>query len=111
MGERVEFVGECDEAALNALYDESSVFVLPSYFEGYGMVLTEALARGLPIVSTTAGAIPDTVPPEAGVLVAPGDEEASRRCSANCSGLHPASSGSQSPPAATLGICQAGITR
>ncbi len=76
VGERVEFVGECDEAALNALYDESSVFVLPSYFEGYGMVLTEALARGLPIVSTTAGAIPDTVPPEAGVLVAPGDEEA-----------------------------------
>ena len=76
IGKRVEFVGECDEAALNALYEQSSIFVLPSYFEGYGMVLTEALARGLPVVSTTAGAIPDTVPSEAGVLVAPGDDEA-----------------------------------
>ena len=76
VGERVEFVGECDNAALNALYDESSIFVLPSYFEGYGMVLAEALARGLPVVSTTAGAIPDTVPSAAGILVAPGDDEA-----------------------------------
>ncbi len=76
VSERVEFVGECDDAALSSLYDESSIFVLSSYFEGYGMVLTEALARGLPIVSTTAGAIADTVPSDAAVLVAPGDEDA-----------------------------------
>ena len=76
MSERVEFLGECGDATLSSLYDGSSVFVLSSYFEGYGMVLTEALARGLPIVSTTGGAIADTVPPDAGVLVAPGDEAA-----------------------------------
>jgi glycosyltransferase involved in cell wall biosynthesis len=51
---------------------------LPSYFEGYGMVLAEALAHGLPVVSTTAGAIPDTVPRDAGVLVPPGDAVALR---------------------------------
>ena len=73
---RVTFPGEAGVAEMEALYDASSVFVLPSHFEGYGMVLTEALARGLPVVSTTGGAIPHTVPPDAGILVPPGDAAA-----------------------------------
>ena len=76
LDERISFLGESEPDALDALYDGSSVFVLPSHYEGYGMALTEALARGLPIVSTTGGAIPYTVPAEAGVLVPPGDDEA-----------------------------------
>ncbi len=74
--DRFEFVGECDRPRLDALYDRSTLFVLPSFFEGYGMALTEALVRGLPIISTTGGAIPFTVPADAGVLVSPGDEVA-----------------------------------
>jgi len=70
---RVELLGELDTAALMAAYHQADVFVLPSFHEGYGMVLAEALARGLPIISTTAGAIPDTVPADAGLLVPPGD--------------------------------------
>ena len=73
---RVTFPGECGAAEMEALYDASTLFVLPSHFEGYGMVLTEALARGLPVVSTTGGAIPHTVPPDAGILVPPGDAAA-----------------------------------
>ena len=64
----------CDEVA--PLYASAHLFVLPSRFEGYGMAYTEAIAHGLPVVGTTAGAIPQTVPPSAGVLVPPDDVEA-----------------------------------
>ena len=73
LDERVRLAGEHDEAGVDRAYAESDVFVLASHHEGYGMVLAEAMAHGLPIVSTTAGAIPDTVPPGAGLLVEPGN--------------------------------------
>ncbi len=76
LADRVDFRGAVDAATLARYYDRSDVFVLASWHEGYGMALTEALARALPIVSTTAGAIPETVPAEAGLLVPPGDVEA-----------------------------------
>ena len=74
--DRVSFVGEREGEQLEAQYHGASVFVLASHYEGYGMALTEALARGLPVVSTTGGAIPFTVPADASVLVPPGDAEA-----------------------------------
>ncbi|MFO1351951.1 MAG: glycosyltransferase [Gammaproteobacteria bacterium] len=71
--QRVAFHGEIQPASLAEYYRHADVFVLPSHYEGYGMALAEALAYGLPIVSTTAGAIPDTVPAAAGLLLPPGD--------------------------------------
>lgn len=71
--ERVTVAGAVSDDRLEALYNESDVFVLASRFEGYGMAYAEAIAHGLPIVGTTAGAIPDTVPTDAGILVPPGD--------------------------------------
>lgn len=73
---RVTLAGVLTDAELAALYDGGDVFVLASRYEGFGMVLTEALARGLPIVATTAGAVPHTVPADAGLLAGAGDAAA-----------------------------------
>lgn len=72
---RVTFVGELSEAALAAAYDAADVFVLATRHEGYGMAVAEAVARGLPVVSTPTGAIPDLVDPSSGVLVGIDDVE------------------------------------
>jgi len=73
---RVEIAGQVDDETLAAAYAAADLLVMPSFHEGYGMALSEALARGLPIVATTAGAIPETVPAEASTLVPPGDARA-----------------------------------
>lgn len=79
LGGRVTLRGEVGPAVLARCYDRADLFVLASHHEGYGMAVAEALARGLPVVGTTAGAMPETVPAGAGVLVAPGDDRALAR--------------------------------
>lgn len=75
---RVALRGAVEEAELTRLYDKADVFVSASLFEGHGMVLTEAMARGLPLVASTGGAAGDTVPDTAGLKVPPGDAAALR---------------------------------
>lgn len=71
--ERIKLAGAVDQDRLSALYASADIFVMPSLYEGYGMVLTEALARGLPIVCTRSGAAADALPDAAALKVTPGD--------------------------------------
>jgi glycosyltransferase involved in cell wall biosynthesis len=73
---RIRFLGARTEAELETLYASADIFVMPSLFEGYGMVLGEAMARGLPIVCTTGGAAAETAPNTAALKVSPGDAPA-----------------------------------
>jgi glycosyltransferase involved in cell wall biosynthesis len=69
--QRITLAGAVTDEKLDALYDGADLFVLPSRYEGYGMGFAAAIAHGLPVIGTDAGAIPEAVPADAGILVPP----------------------------------------
>ncbi|MEN3327219.1 MAG: hypothetical protein V7638_2026 [Acidobacteriota bacterium] len=72
-----EFVGAYDGAVgCSAFMRTLDVFVLPSFAEGTSKSVIEAMAHGLPIITTTVGGSPDLLTPDAGILVPPGDTAA-----------------------------------
>ncbi len=78
LAERITLAGALSEPELDALYAKADLFAMSSLFEGYGMALTEALAHGLPIVSSTGGAAAATLPEAAALKIPPGDVPALR---------------------------------
>lgn len=75
LGERVTLAGKVVPATLDRFYESADLFVSASLFEGYGMVIAEAMARGLPIVTTTGGAAADTAHSSAAIHVQPNSIE------------------------------------
>jgi glycosyltransferase involved in cell wall biosynthesis len=77
--EEVVFSGALplDDRSVPSLLEGSSVFVLPSLQETFGIVNLEAMASGLPIVATRVGGVPEVVlDGETGFIVPPNDPEA-----------------------------------
>jgi glycosyltransferase involved in cell wall biosynthesis len=74
LGDIVEIMGEVTESERQALFAGASVQVMPSRFEGFGMVAAEAMAAGVPLVAASVGSLPEVVDtPAGGVLVPSGD--------------------------------------
>jgi glycosyltransferase involved in cell wall biosynthesis len=75
LGNAVTFVSGVSTERIVELYAEAEVAAVPSLYEGFSLPAIEAMACGVPIISTTGGALPEVVgnDGETGLLVAPGD--------------------------------------
>lgn len=74
----VTLTGNIEREALARLYAGAEIAVVPSLYEGFGLPAAEAMSSGLPVVSTTAGALPEVVGKDKGTgfLVPPADAPA-----------------------------------
>jgi len=75
IGHRINFTGRIDHREFVQQYARAAVAVVPSVYEGFGLPAGEAMACGVPVISTTGGALPEVVG-EAGVLVQPANSAA-----------------------------------
>jgi glycosyltransferase involved in cell wall biosynthesis len=75
IGDAVRFESGVSDERMIELYAEAEVAVVPSLYEGFSLPAVEALACGVPLVTTTGGALPEVVGEDGvtGLLVAPGD--------------------------------------
>ncbi|NLN38606.1 MAG: glycosyltransferase family 4 protein [Smithella sp.] len=71
----VHFTGRIENEEFANYYAKSSVAVVPSLYEGFGIPAAEAMACGVPLISTSGGALPEVVG-NAGLIVPPGDSKA-----------------------------------
>ncbi len=71
--ERACLVGELSQDDLDELWQTTDLFVSASRHEGYGMAVAEAIARGIPVVTTRAGAVGEWISPDAALVVPNGD--------------------------------------
>lgn len=71
----VVVTGNVGDRELDALYRSASVFTLPSRYEGFGLPVAEAMARGCPVVTTDAASLPE-VTGDGGIVVPVGDVDA-----------------------------------
>jgi glycosyltransferase involved in cell wall biosynthesis len=74
LGSRIELRGELDGQAFEDVWREADLYVAASRLEGFGMAVAEAVARGLPVVTTAAGAIGTWIDRRAALVIENDDE-------------------------------------
>jgi len=78
--DRVEFTGRLDGPKLASVLRQSQLLVVPSSYEGYGIVYLEGMSFGLPSIATNAGAAEEIISyGENGFLITPGDSVSLQR--------------------------------
>jgi glycosyltransferase involved in cell wall biosynthesis len=75
IGESVHFTGYVERSDLPFVYNSASIFAYPTIYEGFGLPVLEAMACGVPVVTSAVSSLPEIVA-DAGVLVLPQDEQA-----------------------------------
>src|SRR5262249_4454447 len=72
----VRFEGAKPPAEITAWFEDADFLLMPSHMEGMPMALLEAMAAGIPVIASGINAIPEVLPPDGGVLIAPRDRAA-----------------------------------
>jgi len=75
LGDRITLYSQLSVAEIRQLYSTAEVAVVPSLYEGFGLPAAEAMACGVPVISSDAGALPEIVA-DAGILTPAGDSDA-----------------------------------
>lgn len=74
ISDRLTWAGAVDRGVMEALYARADLLVAPSRTESYGMAAAEALRRGIPVLASRVGGLPEAVGPAGGMLVPPTSE-------------------------------------
>lgn len=75
LGDRVVFTGYIDEADKKAIYQGARIFTFPSLYEGFGLPPLEAMASGIPVISSNTSSMPEVLG-DAGILISPKNKSA-----------------------------------
>lgn len=70
--EKVRFTYQLSEQELVEIYQHAGVFVYPSLYEGFGLPPLEAMASGVPVITSNSSSLPEVVG-DAGIMVDPGN--------------------------------------
>jgi glycosyltransferase involved in cell wall biosynthesis len=73
--DRIIVTGYADDEDLAAIYSGASVFVYPSFYEGFGLPPLEAMQCGVPVITSNTSSLPEVVG-DAGIMVTPADADA-----------------------------------